>query len=384
MRIGIDARMYRSGVAGIGRYSQNLIKNLLELDQENEYVLFMTDADKKEFENSEIKNSVKIENLKLKIVTTNIAHYSLAEQIKLPKILAKEKLDLMHFLNFNYPVCYKGKFIPVIHDLTLIKFPSTAKKTNLIKKWAFSYVLKKACQNSVKVIAISEHTKRDIVETFKIDSRKIKVIYEASDDKNLLKCDLENVDRLKKKYKIDTPAILYVGQFRPHKNLPSLVDAFSLIHQKMPCKLVLLGKPDPDHKRLQASIDAAVDKAVPKDDIIMPGFVSDEELACWYKIATVFVFPSLYEGFGLPGLEAMQMETPVVAANNSVLPEIYQDAAIYFDPFETADIADKIKMVLASQKLQAGLIQKGKERVKHFSWRKMAEETLDLYRQIQN
>jgi len=374
MRIGIDARMYRSGVAGIGRYSQNLISNLLKIDSDDQFVFFMTDEDYREFKHLKMQNS----NVKVKI--TNIPHYSLAEQTKLPKIIEKEKLDLMHFLNFNYPVNYKGKFIVTIHDLTLIKFPDTAKRTNILKRSAFNFVMKKACQNATKVIAISNNTKRDIEDIFHIDSNKVKVIYESADDNTLFKCDQKYVDSMKKKYNIDSPVILYVGQFRPHKNLPGLVKAFSKIRDEIPCKLVLVGKPDLAHKRLQESID----KTGKKDDIVMPGFVSDEELACWYKLATVFVFPSLYEGFGLPGLEAMQSGTPVVAANNSVLPEIYEKAAIYFDPFETQDIADKIKSVLLNDKLHSDLVQKGKERVKQFSWEKMAKETLDLYRQIQH
>lgn len=374
MKIGIDARMYRSGVAGIGRYSQNLVTNLLKIDSDDQFILFMTDDDYREFKR------LKIQNSNVKVIITNIPHYSLAEQTELPKIIKKENLDLMHFLNFNYPVRYKGKFIVTIHDLTLIKFPDTAKKTNVLKRSAFNYVMKKSCQDATKVIAISKNTKHDIEDIFHIDSNKVKVIYESADDNTLFKCDPKYVDSMKKKYNIDSPVILYVGQYRPHKNLPGLVEAFSKIRNEMPCKLVLVGKPDLAHKRLQESID----KTGKKDDIVMPGFVSDDELACWYKLATVFAFPSLYEGFGLPGLEAMQAGTPVVAANNSVLPEIYEKAAIYFDPFKTQDIADKIKSVLVNDKLRADLIQKGRQRVKKFSWEKMAKETLDLYRQIQD
>ena len=372
MKIGIDARMYRSGVAGIGRYSQNLISNLLKIDSDDQLVLFMTDEDYKEFK------QLKLETPNVKVVITNIPHYSLAEQTQLPKIIKKEKVDLMHFLNFNYPVNYKGKFIVTIHDLTLIKFPDTAKKTNTLKRSAFNFVMKKACQNAVKVIAISNNTKRDIEDIFHIDANKIQVIYESADDKIFVDVKDSDIDKLKKQYNIDSPVILYVGQYRPHKNLPGLVEAFGKIRNEMPCKLVLVGKPDLAHKRLKESID----KTGKKDHIVMPGFVSDNELALWYKLATVFAFPSLYEGFGLPGLEAMQAGTPVVAADNSVLPEIYSEAAIYFDPFETQDIADKIKEVLVNDKLRADLIQKGRVRVKHFSWKKMAEETLDLYHQI--
>lgn len=375
MRIGVDARMYRSEIAGIGRYSQNLIKNLLKLDQDNQYVFFMTQKDADEF-----KATSESKNPNVEIVIAEIKHYSIAEQTKLSGIIKKEKPDLMLFLHFNHPVNYKGKFISVIHDLTLIKFPDTAKRTNALKRMAFSYVMKKACKNATKIIAISENTKRDIEEIFHIDSGKIEVIYEAGDDKTILECTQENVSRIEKKYDITSPVILYVGQFRPHKNIPSLVDAFALVRKEMPCKLVLVGKIDSSHQRVFDSID----RSGYKNDIIMPGFVTDEELACWYKIASVFVFPSLYEGFGLPGLEAMQAGTPVVAANNSVLPEVYKDGAIYFDPFQTEEISAKIKAVLSSETLKCDLIRKGKIVAQGFTWQKTAEKTLKVIKQISN
>jgi len=367
--------MYRSSVAGIGRYSQNLIKNLLEIDSENQYILFMTSADAEEYQKGLLKASLKYQNDNVKIKIVDIPHFTLAEQTKLPKILEREKLDLMHFLNFNYPVSYKGKFITTIHDLTLLFYPETAKKTNFIKKNAFRFVMKKACQNSAKIIAVSESTKKDIIKTFKINSEKIKVIYEASDDKTFAQTTKEDLERLKEKYNLKTPVILTVGQFRPHKNLPALVEAFSKLRKEIPSKLVILGKPDSKHTRLYE----AIDKDKVKNDILLPGFVDNKELALWYKIASVFVFPSLYEGFGLPGLEAMMVGTPVVASNQSSLPEIYQDAALYFDPFNLEDISAKIKEVMTDKNLRDKLIQNGLRVSRQYSWKKTAEETLKLY-----
>lgn len=380
MRIGIDARMYRSGVAGIGRYSQNLIKNLLELDKENQYVFFMTSEDKREFENS-LPLVDQIENYKLKIVVVDIPHYSIAEQTKLPKIIEKEsasrRIDLMHFLNFNYPTSYKGKFISVIHDLTLIYYPQTAKRTNFLKKMVSSYVMRKACQNSEKIIAVSKSTKKDIIKEFKIPENKIEVIYEAADDKTFSFVSSDEVQALKEKYHISKPLILYVGQFRFHKNIQGLIKAFMLLREETSCQLALLGKSD------LINIDQKIiDKLVKKGDIIRPGFVSDKELACWYKAASVFAFPSFYEGFGLPGLEAMRAGTPVVASREGSLPEIYQDAAIYFDPFNPCDIADKIKEVLVNQSLQKDLVSKGQKVLQKYSWKKTAEETLKVYKEI--
>lgn len=394
MRIGIDCRMYRSSVAGIGRYSQNLIKNLLEIDHDDEFVLFMTSADAEEFKMQIANLKVKIKNYK--IIQTNIAHFSLAEQVALPKILKRENLDLMHFLNFNHPVRYRGKFIVTIHDLTLYFHPETARDTNIYKTLAYKYVMKKACQNSAKIIAVSENTKKDIVNKFQIENAKIQTIYEAADDKNEGRItNYEGQIRdLKSKYKIgEVPVILTVGQFRKHKNLVGLVKAFEILRPEIPAKLALLGKADLDFE-LKQYIDAStslsinpennrrVDKSEYKEDIIMPGFVSDEELFVWYKSASVFVFPSFYEGFGLPGLEAMQAGIPVVSSNKSSLPEIYRDGAIYFNPFDVGEIADKIKEVLTNKNLRAHMIESGKKVAREYSWRKTAKETLAVYRAI--
>ena len=366
MKIGIDARLYRSSTAGIGRYSQNLIKHLLKIDHQNQYVLFMTKADIKEFDQ---QGSLR----KAKIVEVNIPHYSLAEQTRLSKIIEGENCDLVHFLNFNYPVRYPGKFVLTIHDLTLLFYPEAARRTNFAKQWAFRYILKKGCQSATRIIAVSQNTKADVIKTFKIDDHKIIVIPEAADDKSFGKIDKKKFNHLKTKYKIDHPVILYVGQFRQHKNIRGLLEAFKILRKKLPATLVLVGKVP----------EGFIDKKMPLKDTLMPGFVKDEELKAWYKIARVFVFPSFYEGFGLPGLEAMMAGTPVVAANRSSLPEIFQDAALYFDPLKPEEIADRIKIVLTNKEKRNWLISQGKLVAKKYSWAKTARETLKIYQATQ-
>jgi len=373
--IGIDARMYRSSVAGIGRYSQNLIKNLLEIDKKNRYVFFMTSDDIKE-----VNPKSEIRNQKHKIVEVDIPHYSLAEQTKMPDIIAKEYCDLMVFLNTNYPVRYRGKFIVVIHDLTLYFFPKTARKTGFLREKAFNFVLKSAVKKSTKIITDSENTQNDILKVFHPNPKKIVVIKLAADDKTFVDASEKNIERIKNQFKIDTPMILYVGQFRAHKNIAHLVKAFDIIRKKTPAKLVLVGKPDPNYQELVETID----KSPYKSDIIMPGFVSDEDLTAWYRIATCYVFPSLYEGFGLPGLEAMMAKTAVVSSNHSSLPEIYGEAALYFNPEKPDEMAEKIERVLTDENLRQSLIKKGSEMIKKYSWRKTAEETLAVFNEILN
>ena len=374
MHIGIDARLYRSSVAGIGRYSQNLIKNILEIDSDNQYVLFMTPEDNKEFMNSQ--NSGVKKNFK--IIITDIPHYSLAEQTKLAKVIAAENLDLMHFLNFNFPVNYRGRFIVTIHDLTLFYYPGRT-KNNFTYKLAYKYIFGQACKKSQKIIAVSESTKKDIVEKFNIPDSKIEVVYEAADDRNFKEPSEKTVEEVKKRYGVnDFPVVLYVGQWRHHKNIVNLVRAFDVLRKDIPARMVLVGKVDQAYSEAKETID----KAVALRDIIMPGFVSNEELAAWYKIASVFVFPSFYEGFGLPGIEAMMAGTPVVASDRTSLPEIYQDAAVYFNPDDPKDMADKVMRVISDKSLQEKLVCNGHRIAAALSWKKTAQETLKIYKTV--
>ena len=372
MKIGIDARLYRGSAAGIGRYSQNLIKNLAEIDSANQYILLMTHEDAVEYESSGAKSS------NFEVLETDIVHYSLSEQLNLSKILEAQKCDLWHFLNFNVPVNFKGKYVVTIHDLTLFFYEGRNKKS-FIHKLGYKYIFRKACQRANEIIAVSESTKNDVVSEFKIDSNKIKVIYEAADDKMFEAVANEALEQLKTEYQImSQPIILYVGQWRPHKNLIGLIEAYNNLRQQIEAKLVIVGKIDSAYPEVSETID----KSPNMRDIIKTGFVTEKELAAWYRLATVFVFPSFYEGFGLPGLEAMAAGVPVIASDRTSLPEIYQEGAIYFNPSDSQEIAEKIKQVITDSKLRNELIDKGKTVIKKFSWAKAAQETLEVYQQI--
>lgn len=378
MKIGIDARLYRGSTAGIGRYSQNLIKNILELDQENEYILLMTTEDEQEFKAQSEK--LKAENRNVIIVITDIGHYSLAEQTKLSKILEEQKCDLWHFLNFNLPVNFKGNYVVTIHDLTLFFYEGRNKKS-FIYKLAYKYIMSRACKNSKKIIAISEHTKHDIEQVFKINPEKIKVVYEAADDKEFCQVSSETISKIKNKYDLtEEPVILYVGQWRPHKNLTGLIQAFNELRKTVKAKLVIVGKVDLAFPEVSESIDISPNKS----DIIKTGFVSEEELTAFYKLANVFVFPSYYEGFGLPGLEAMTAGLPVVSSDRTSLPEIYGKAAIYFNPSDIFDMKDKILSVIQNPEAAEELKLEGQKVISQFSWAKTAQETINIYKQVQS
>jgi glycosyltransferase involved in cell wall biosynthesis len=173
------------------------------------------------------------------------------------------------------------------------------------------------------------------------------------------------------------PIILYIGQWRKHKNLVRLLEAFKFVKNKfnIDCQIVICGTKDPAYPEIIETID----RLKLFDDTIMPGFIDSAQLPLWYKMADVFVFPSFYEGFGLPPLEAMAVGTPVVASKSSCLPEVLGDAAVYFDYTSSKDLADKIASVLKKKSLRAELKRKGRKQAKKYSWEKTAQETLEIY-----
>jgi glycosyltransferase involved in cell wall biosynthesis len=372
MKIAIDARFYRSSTGGIGRYTRALIRELMKIDKKNDYTIYITSKDEKEYNLGAPSFSVKV---------VPISHYSVNEQIKFLQILNKEKFDLVHFTNFNHPIFYSGKFVVTIHDLTIMLFPTINQQKSILKKFAFNSVMQNAVLKSEKIIAISEATKADVVKYLKGDSAKIKVIYEGIDNKYQIKnIDYKKNGIIKEKYQITDPYILFVSQWRPHKGLPELIKAFEILKEKyrLKHKLVLVGKPNLDFPEIIKRINSS--KYI--NDIILPGFVADDDLPYIYHNADAFIFPSQYEGFGLPPLEAMAAGTVVVSSKTSCMPEILGDAAIYFNPRNPSDIAEKLADVLSNNKMQKDFIKKGLIHIKKYSWENMARETLKLYESI--
>jgi len=372
MKIGIDARFYGPIGKGLGRYTQKLIENLEITDHQNEYYIFLK---KENWDHYKPKNS------NFKKVLANWRWYTLAEQIFMPIKINKTKIDLMHFPHFNVPMFYSGNFVVTIHDLILTQYPTQRASTlgpilYKLKHAAYSMVIKSAVRKAKKIITVSEYTKIELVKHFKVNSEKISVTYEAVD---YIEHTDGNSQDILIKYGIKKPYLLYVGNAYPHKNLELMLKVFSEVKKAKPdYSLVLVGKEDYFFSRLKA-IAKEMDIAT---HVVFPGFVADQDLPIVYKQADLYVFPSLCEGFGLPALEAFSYGLPVVASNSSCLPEILGQAAYYFDPNSTDQIKQAIITLLDDQKLRQKLINVGHERIKQFSWQKMAETTLDIYNSV--
>lgn len=371
MRIGIDARIYGPDFTGIGRYVHELISNLLEIDDENEYVLFMNSPEYEDFTPP---------NKRVTKVLANARHYSFSEQFTFWLMLRKQKIDLMHFTHFNAPILYTRPSIVTIHDLTLHFYPGK-KMTSLYRRLAYQLVIKSVTRHASRVIAVSENTKKDLIELTKVPSRKIEVIYEGVNPEFKEVTKRSVLSDIKKKYGIVKPFILYTGVWRSHKNLVNLIKAFSYLKrdENFDGQLVITGKEDP----LYVEVKSTIQNLGLEGDIVFTDMVPEVDLPALYSAATVYVFPSLYEGFGLPPLEAMACGTPVAASKAACIPEICGEGnAIFFDPYDPTDISDSVMKIWVNESLQQELISKGRERVKDFSLRKMAKEVLKMYHEV--
>lgn len=381
MRIGIDARFYGSIGKGLGRYTQKLIENLEKLDDDNEHFVFLK---KENFDEYRPKNK------NFHKILADYRWYTFSEQINMPRILNKHNLDLVHFPHFNVPLFYRKKFVITIHDLILLHFP-TLKATTLnfvfywIKFLAYKFVINSAIKRAKKIIAVSNFTKNDILKHYKVSGDKIVVTYEAADLssttflKNLNNNDIATSpkvmgDKILKKYDIIKPYILYVGNAYPHKNLEALVLGYGEIKNNN-LRLVLVGKKDYFYKKLKEIVKKENIK-----NVIFTDFVPDNELDIIYRNSLFYIFPSLYEGFGLPPIEAMQRKIPVASSDHPCMKEILGESAYYFNASKKENIKKAILDFLKNSELREELSKKGSEWVRRYSWEKMAKETLDTYK----
>ncbi len=360
MKLVIDAR--ESGTS-TGRYIDKLIEHLHK-SPTNFEVIILTKKHRIDFFNKFAT--------KYHVVESPYKEFTFAEQLKLNRQLNKISPDLVHFGMVQQPVLYKGTVITTMHDLTTTRFKNPSKNPLVyaFKQMIYKWVNRVAALKSNAIITPSEFVKDDVAKFAKINSRKISVIYQAADK---ITDKAEPIEEL-----INIKFIMYVGRPQPHKNLYRLVTAFADLKKKNPeLKLVLVGKEDVVYDQLKTWVRGNNIK-----DVVFTGFISEGSLKWLYENCRAYVFPSLSEGFGLPGLEAMRHGAPVVSSNATCLPEIYGDAAHYFDPNSTEDITAKISEVLKSSSLRTELTRKGHIQANKYSWNKTAEQTLELYKAV--
>ena len=370
MVIGIDCRMLGPEQGGIGRYVEQLVKHLLEIDRENQYILFLRKENLNNFQFS-------IFNFQLNTVLVDIPWYSWKEQTAFNPIIRKQNLDLMHFPHWNVPIFYNDPFVVTIHDIIMFHYPRPEATTlGPAKFWLkdrmHRIVIRHAVGRAQHILVTSEFTKRDVHETLGVPMERMTVTYQAPFGTK--KQETRNKKQILEKYGIGKPFVLYVGAAYPHKNLEGLLKAWKLFVEKYGegYQLVLAGKENYFYKKIRSPI-------TDHRSLIHAGFIPDNDLATLYEHASLYVFPSLYEGFGLPPLEAQAFGVPTVSSNRTCLPEVLGESALYFDPENYEQMADVIHRGLTDENTRFELKQNAAENSSRFSWEKLAGETLEVY-----
>ncbi len=377
MRIGIDCRtiLHPEGEkAGIGHYTYYLVKSLLKLDKKNTYVLCfdyrIKDLSPFKSKHSELKR-LPFSRYK-KFLPVLYSH------LLVSSFLEREKLDVFHSPFSTLPLTYKSPSVITVHDLTIFKHPEWFPKQFLSIKVGVPKSIKKAC----KIIAVSWATKKDIMDIFNVPAEKIELAYNGVDTSPIRHS--KSQESILKKLKVKKPYILYLGTLEPRKNLVRLIKAFKKVctnlKSKMPSlNLVIAGKRGWKYDEI---FEEVKDLRL-KNRVNFTGYVSEEEKQVLYKNAKVFVFPSLYEGFGIPVVEAMSFGTPVVTSNISSLPEVVEKAAVLVNPEKVDEIARALESVIKDKKFQKCLREEGIKQARKFSWEKCAIQTLKVYKEVE-
>ncbi len=367
MRIGIDARKLHD--FGIGTYIRNLLRHLARLDGQTEFVILCRPED---------RDVLAVVGENFRPVPETSGNYSIAEQFRVPRALKREGVTLFHAPHYVLPPLVRCRSVVTIHDCIHLMFPQY-----LPNRAAFSYAkwsIAQASRRAIRVMTVSESSKRDILRFVDTEPDKIDVIYNAYDERFAIEPVEEDLVRVRERYQLHDEFVLYAGNVKPHKNLERLIDAFHLVRTRGldHLKLVLIG----DEISKYTALRRAVHQHQLHKYVRFLGYLPEETLAVMYRLAGVFVFPSLYEGFGLPPLEAMASGTPVVTSNVSSLPEVAGDAAVLVDPYDPKAIADGIYSILTDERLRREMVRKGIARAGQFSWEQSVRRIRQIYDEV--
>jgi glycosyltransferase involved in cell wall biosynthesis len=370
MKIGIITDCVDDGAAGVGVYTRNLVENLVRIDKRNQYFLVHYKKSNDSFYKGKAQIIVEMKQLPF--------YREFRKAFLLPGLLDRIGLDVVHEPMQIGPFFLKKGFSSVVtvHDLSPLLFPETF---NRIVYLHHKYGMIRILRNVDAVVTDSHNTRKDLLERFSVDPKKIRVIHlgvaERFKPANHLVCE-----RLREKLGLADPFVLYLGTLEPRKNLTSLIDAFHKLKKdiRMNHKLLICGAKGWKY----SNIFKRVKQLRLENEVVFTGFIDDEDLPALYSSAKVFVFPSIYEGFGLPPLEAMACGCPVICSNAASLPEVVGDAAITVSPYDANRLSQELYHVLSSKRLRQRLIRKGFKNVKRFSWKRCAEQTLQVYQEV--
>jgi glycosyltransferase involved in cell wall biosynthesis len=378
MKVAIDISCIRGERAGIGTYAVNLLHGLEKVDRENKYVLYTFYSRSPGFRLDETVLPVtKNFRLEKKNLPFRLARVMLTN-MGVPIEFFIGSCDVLHGLDHSAHYSKKAKLVITVHDLAFLLYPTKGFNSPEFMKQAaphFSELIGRAD----RIIAVSENTKMDVLRLLGVPEQKVSVVYEAADEIFRPLNDESILESVRLRYGLkNNRFIVYVGTLEPRKNLASLLKAFNRLKKirKIEHKLVLAGRKGWSYGQI---FDLVRDLHL-QNDVILPGYIPKHDLPGLYNLADTFVYPSLYEGFGLPPLEAMACGLPVIASNTSCFPEILGDAAILTDPNNEDEFSQQIYAVLSDPSLRSSMRQKGLARASQFSWERTARETIDVYR----
>ena len=370
MRIGINGRFLVAKQTGVQRAAYNLLCTLVKIDRENEYFIFtgekQLDNPNWDYPNVQVVPSVIREGESFR------NHFW--EQFTLPRLAKTYKVDILHSPANMAPLLYKGRSIVHIHDLCFVVNPQWY---SFSFHTLYNFVIPRLARRATKVITNSNNSRNDLLQFCNVPAESVSLIYWAVDDMFIKERSVPSVGGgiSHKDY------ILYVGSLEPRKNIRALVEAYERLRESDPeikTKLILIGGESPLFGEVRLNAKNF------KDDVIFKGFVDDPTLREFYRKASLVVYPSLYEGFGLPPLEAMASGTPVVTSNTSSIPEVVGDAALMVNPYDTTQLAQTMGLVLRDQDLREQLIERGRQQVERFNWYRVARNLLAIYYEVYN
>jgi glycosyltransferase involved in cell wall biosynthesis len=369
MRIGINGRFLVAKRTGVQRAAYNLLRTLVQIDRKNEYIIFTGQS---QLDNPDWKYpNVTVVPANVRIGESLRNH--IWEQFSLPRLAKKYKVDLLHSPANMAPLFYRGKSVVHIHDLCFVVNPQWY---SFSFHTLYNFLIPRLARRATRVITNSNNSKNDLLQFCDVPASKVSLIYWAVDD---MFSTEEAKPSVSSEPLLGDDFILYVGSLEPRKNIRTLIKAYEVFRNRNPSnrsKLVLIGGESPLFGEVRLKVKDY------KEDVVFKGFVDDTLLREFYRRAKMVVYPSLYEGFGLPPLEAMASGTPVVTSNTSSIPEVVGGAAIMVNPYDIEQLASAIEAVTVDDGLRRRLVESGYEQVKRFNWYRVARNTLTVYHEV--
>jgi len=372
VQITIDARMILNHQTGIGRYLLGLAQGFKQVNQAEQITFLIQDQLSSEhpFKNFASHNLI--------LQEIPYRHMDIRAWIKIPYLIQQTKPDLFHYPHFDLPLSISKPIVITIHDLKYLSQPDFFRNHRLPKRLVYKTMMELSVQRAEHIITDSKNTANDLIHHFNVDPKKVSTIHLGVEEKFFERKPVNQINQSLKKLRIDQPYFLFVGERRPHKNINALIKAFRLFLEKQThFQLVIVGRSYQDYKepeKLVTELDL-------KNSVHFIDRINDDDLQILYQAATAFISLSQYEGFGLPALEAIASQTPVIVSNNTSFPEVVGDTGILIPPNDIYQAVASMMEITNNEKIRQELIRRGFERAQTFTWKKCAQETLNIYQQ---